>query len=309
MKRIRLPLRAGRVYILPTRMGLTFLLGIIVVVMSGATYSNNLIYALGFYMFSVFIVSMVQTHLNLRDIEVEVLSLGDGYSGETLKVNMRVINRGRVQRQLIEFSSTRSKIYGEGIARLPHLDSQAAVFVAMDVPCRKRGVFEAPRVEASTRYPLGVFRAWKMVQVDKMCYVYPEPKGADLKVAKWVQLASSAEAMTGYSGGGDFREHRLFQAGDSYRRVDWKALARERPMLIKQFDGESDHLYRFSFLSLGGDIEARLKQLSFWIREASAKRLAFELVMPAETFRFSEGPAFVQKCLRGLAMFEGKDGI
>ena len=55
---------------------------------------------------------------------------------------------------------------------------------------------------------------------------------------------------------------RPFRDGDSPRQVDWKAYAREAPLLVKEYSAMGSELRMFDFSQLGNlGTEARLEQL------------------------------------------------
>ncbi|MES2965054.1 MAG: hypothetical protein V4760_14305, partial [Bdellovibrionota bacterium] len=61
--------RKNRVYILPTGFGLVFIAGALVMILVGATYQNNLVNLLAFFMLSLVFIGMIQTHNNLKDVK------------------------------------------------------------------------------------------------------------------------------------------------------------------------------------------------------------------------------------------------
>src|SRR3984957_2435299 len=78
-----LPIRIHkrRVYILPTRFGLTLALLIVVMLIGGLNYNSNLGLAFGFLMASVALVTMHHCNRNLLGLEVDATAEVDAFAG------------------------------------------------------------------------------------------------------------------------------------------------------------------------------------------------------------------------------------
>lgn len=163
----RLPgMKQGKVYIVPTQNGLIFLAGTAVVIIAGATYNNNLVFLLGFFLFAIFVISMVETHNNLRDLGIEALPIGDQHAGEPVSIPLRLINAGYSRRQMIELSPLKKDlVYGQVLCIEDVASNQPVVrnLVCGPMP---RGVHQVPAVSLSTVFPLGLFRAWKVLRAE-----------------------------------------------------------------------------------------------------------------------------------------------
>ena len=93
-------------------------------------------------------------------------------------------------------------------------------------------------------------------------------------------------AQAGAVGEEDFAGLRPFQAGDSLRRVAWKAYARGQGLHTKQFAGTDVVSHVFDYGSLAGlGVEARLEQLCRWVLDAQERGEAFALRLPGTSSR------------------------
>lgn len=295
-------LRSDRIYILPTGHGIAFLCSIVVMVLTAATYSNNLIYILAFVLFGVVLISMVQTNVNLKGIELSQCQIPDGFQGEEILVHLSIKNTLYATRENLSVSIGRPRRH----AHLPALAPSSTERVTIKIPAQKRGRYELKRAEVSTVYPLGLFRAWKILDVKKEYFVVPKPLGTQdpshAAVEFWGQQASTRQ--TGPHHGADFHEHRNFQSGDSFQHVDWKAYARNRPLLVKQFEGDAQQAYRFQMpTGEGPAVEAALSQLTLWILTAESEGAAYELRDSSTTLAMHSGFNHCQMCLRRLATY------
>ena len=166
----------------------------------------------------------------------------------------------------------------------------------------RRGWLRPGRVTLETRYPLCLVRAWSYVEPDMRCLVYPRPETA----APPLPLSARGESGGAHSGKGteDFSGLRTHQPADSPRHVAWKAVAREQPLLTKQFAGASDAQVWLDWGELPPDlgIEARLSRLTRWLIDANAQGLAYGLSLPGKTVPLGQGARQFQDCLEALAL-------
>ncbi|MES2965053.1 MAG: DUF58 domain-containing protein, partial [Bdellovibrionota bacterium] len=177
------------------------------------------------------------------------------------------------------------------------------VKLRVSYPCDSRGEYQIRDLKVETVFPLGLFRAWMWVNAEAKYFVYPEPKG---KRSFPVGLAS--DPVTGVArqrGGDDFYGHRRYQPGDAAGHIDWKARARGRPLLVKEFnDGAPAPILLDWFALENLDTEARLSQLSAWVDEATRRRIVFGLRLPNLTVQPASGQQHAQRCLEALAVHE-----
>ena len=103
----------------------------------------------------------------------------------------------------------------------------------------------------------------------------------------------------------DFAGLRPFEAGDSLRRVAWKAYARGQGLHTKQYAGTDVVSHVFDWDSLGDlATEPRLAQLCRWILDAHERGEAFGLRLPGTVIEPNLGTTHRERCLDALALFE-----
>jgi uncharacterized protein (DUF58 family) len=97
---------------------------------------------------------------------------------------------------------------------------------------------------------------------------------------------------------------RPFRDGDSPRQVDWKAYAREAPLLVKEYSSVGGELRVFDFDSLQAlPLEAKLEQLARWVVDAEAGGERYGLQLPHSFIKPDRGPQHRHRCLAELALF------
>lgn len=307
----KLFVRPGQIYILPTGHGMTMLIGVVVMILTAATYNNNLIYLLAFFVFSLLLVSLTQTHRNLRNIKVLYPPFAEGYAGQNFPVTFRVVNQSDKSKESINLSFYYKppdlNVDLENVQHIELIESGGGKSIVLHAGGKHRGLYMLPGLKVSTVYPLGFFRAWMLVDIKSKVYIYPQLKGnLPLPVAGQGEGnldTKSAQALLGEEG--DFKEHRVWRVGESDRHVDWKVFARSKKKMTKVFNKSQDLGLQFFYQRIMHlEPEDRLSQLSLWIYESNELGVAFELNMPGQIIPLAKGEEHVRQCLRTLAVYQ-----
>jgi uncharacterized protein (DUF58 family) len=171
----------------------------------------------------------------------------------------------------------------------------------------ERGCFDAVELRASSLYPLGFFTAFFFIRIPQERWVYPRAGG--------VQPFPRRPAAARHKGAGqafegdDFAGLRAYVQGEPQRHIDWKAVARGRELVIKQWAGESDETMQFQWADTTGLAhEARLSQLASWIVRAERLGRSHALAIPGVAIPVGRGTAHFHQCLRALAAFPREEG-
>ncbi len=294
--------RKPRIFILPTGFGALYLTGALAMILIGSAYQNNLVNMLAFFMLSLVFVAMIQTNNNLKNISVVSLNCEGGFSGREFLATTVIANNAKVPRFNLESRLRKMKpvsVYESPstLAELGTLRLRAAY------PAVKRGRHQLHSVRVSSIFPLGLFEAWMWLNASSTYCVYPEPKGTRTPP---FHSMNEQSLRTSLIGGDDFHQHRRYQNGDSQHHIDWKAVARGRPKLVKEFnDGATPQVSIFDWQDLDGlPTEERLSQLAKWIEEARARKASFALRLPQTTIPAGSDLQHVTRCLEALADFD-----
>lgn len=292
-------MRPGRIYILPTKFGWVFLTGSVVMILVGAAYQNNLVNLLAFFMLSLLFVAMVQTHNNLKDIQVDPPETTNGFAGQTFLLTAVAHNSSRDPRFNLEIDIPKERPTSVYENQHPLL-GYSSVKLRCSYPAGKRGVYQIRRIRLSTVFPLGLFRAFTWINTDVSYMIYPELKGT--RPYPTGTVGDQEYNQLPARGGDDFHGHRKFQESDSPRHVDWKAFARGRPMMVKEFSEGTPQASSFDWFTLEGlDVEERLSQLAVWVEEAKLRHAQFSLRLPAAVIPPGHGYQHATRCLEALA--------
>jgi uncharacterized protein (DUF58 family) len=275
--------------------------------LAAVNYSNNLVYAILYLVASLTFVSIFHTWRNLAALEIEHVRIHPAFARGDVRMEIHLRNTRVMQAHGLFFAGLEKGMrrrdglvlrtaHGGG-ARVRGGDSRT---VEVRFPARGRGRYRLETLVVRTTYPFGLVGGSFRLPVGIPYFVYPEAKG----LAPFPQprggtsgLALSAEA------GDDFVGVRSYQAGESLRHVDWKAVARGRPLSVKQFSGGDGRELWLDEESLAGQpLEARLSQLALWIVQAEKQEVAYAFRFGPTTLPPGLGEEHARRALETLAM-------
>ncbi|MHA6577319.1 DUF58 domain-containing protein [Pseudomonas yamanorum] len=129
---------------------------------------------------------------------------------------------------------------------------------------QRRGHFSFTRCEVHLPSPLGLWSARRLIDVSDATRVYPDFArlyGAQLlAVDNWLnQLGVRQRQRRGL--GLEFHQLREFREGDSLRQIDWKATARQRTPIAREYQDERDQQIMF-MLDCGRRMRSQDAELS-----------------------------------------------
>jgi uncharacterized protein (DUF58 family) len=298
-RRIRKP----RIYIMPSGYGVVFLTIDLVFVMVGATYNNNLIFILAFLLFSIFVVSMLETHINMKSIKLKFKSAEETFVGEPMALFFQITQDGkRTRRQIIVRCANKS--WGEFPPERVDLRSDEPTQpVKLTIQVRERGAHEIPAIIVETYFPMGLFRAWQYFRVPGEFVAYPRPEG--LRVLTPRETRSGQEELgVSQSPDGDFGELRSHRVGESYHQIAWKHYARTGHLYSKVHWGSDRRHYDIPWDPRGLELESYLRQMSRWVQAATLENASFSMNLPSLEIESGEGQDQARICWRALARFK-----
>lgn len=297
--RLPLTLAARRVYILPTPAGWTFALLLATMFIAGMNYGNGLALLFTFWLAGFALVAMVQTQRGLSGLRLAAAEVHPVHAGEHL--TLRITLNGRI-------SPRDLRLGAEEVDRAPPASppdfataSDASTdSVSLRLPATRRGRWHAPALHLSTVAPFGLFRTWTWLSIDLGTVIYPTPAGSRPLPESPEQEVGSVQLHQGLD---ELAWLRDFREGDSPRQVAWKAYARGRPLLVREYHGAGAQRRDFDYEALTGlDREARLSQLTRWVLDTAARGEGWVLSLPGTAPLAGEGQDHLHRCLTRLAL-------
>lgn len=290
-----------RIFVLPTRFGLALGATLLVMLLASINYALSLGYALTFLIGGVAWMSIHHAFRNLVDLRISPGRVEPVFCGTPARFGIVLSNPETRPRTGLQLRPTRST---PDTSAEP-FDLPAAGQTRQDVAIAttRRGWLQLPRLTLETHYPLGLIRAWSLVQPDMRGLVYPTPDSH----APALPYGTDDRPGDGTHRGGqdDFAGLRHHQPADSPRHVAWKAVARGGPWRTKTFEGGGRSTVWLDWQTLPPnlDTEARLARLTRWVIDAEQAGLEYGLRIPGTTLRPAHGAAHQHACLTALALF------
>ncbi|MCU7904757.1 MAG: DUF58 domain-containing protein [Candidatus Thiodiazotropha sp. (ex Epidulcina cf. delphinae)] len=284
------------IYILPTKQGMLLAVVILLMLTGSINYGSNLGHLMTFLLGGIWLTAILHTWRNLLGLGLQPRQVASVFAGQTADFTLLMVNVSALDRFGITLKC--KKISGDSVD-IPANDQR---LLHLLIPTHARGELPLPDISLHTSYPLGLFHAWTYARLDLRCLVYPKPAGSGEPPSAPVYTRSD----TGDRGFGadDFVGLRNFRPGDSPRHIDWKAHARERGLLSKQFGGDRTEEVRLDWdLLPKSDQEKRLSLLCRFILQAEEREQSYGLRIPGQKIESGMGSVHRQRCLTTLARF------
>ncbi len=289
-------LRSGRVYILPTGVGIVYGLMVFAMLLGSMNYNNNLSFVLTFLLIGVGFVAMHQCQRNLVALELSFAGTDSVFAGQTIQFRIAITNQSRNTRFGIRLYHDTATSDADDLQ-----PGESKVFV-LPLATDDRGWIRLERFGIRTLFPFELFRSWSWLHMDLGGLVYPAPHD-DPPEAPPSRVAHGHRQHDA-RGEEDFAGLRKYDIGDSPRHVAWKAYARSGQLLSKQFAGADTSSQWFDFDQIpDSDVETRLSILTRWIVNADQTFEDYGLRIPGAEFAPAHGDAHRRQCLEALALF------
>ena len=299
-------LRQKNIYIFPTRQGFAFFMVLMVMLVGAINYNNNMAYMLTFLLSSIALVSIHHTHGMLHRLRISAGQSKPTFAGEFAQFQLWMDNRQFRERYALRWQGTKRNpnTITEQVIDAPAGEHLA---IMINVASQKRGRLPLGQLQISSRFPLGLLRAWSYVHLDMETLVYPTPEGQRTLPKGNHSDDDSIDGFSDSGHGDDFIGYRDYKPGDSLRHVDWKAYARSSDdhLMLKQFGGAGSTRLWLDWRAVShlNNTEHALSQLCLWILVAEQEQVQYGLNIPGTQIEPSQGDEHRDACLRALALF------
>lgn len=283
-----------RIFILPTKQGLTLCILLILMLLGDINYNLSLGYILTFLLAMMAVMSMLHAFRNLVNLKIRPGRIEPVFKGETAHF-------------LLYFSTDTPRYQ----LNLRHNNGNEVCFnlpagtdneITFPLASTQRGWLKIDRLTLYTEFPLGLFHAWSYVHFDTHCLVYPKP----LAIAPLPSgNLPDGEGKNSITGDEDFTGLRNYIAGDALPRIAWKTYARGHPLQVKQFATQSgEEILLELSCTPEHDLEEKLAHLTRWVLDAETQGLRYGLKLPDGEINTGNGTTHRNECLRKIALFE-----
>lgn len=274
-------LSARNIYVLPNRYAFLSAALLFLLLLAATNYSNNMIFALVFWLFASHILLMYYAYANLIKLHITLLPIAPIFANH--RAQIKVHCQSPKARMALALNDS------------PPSDLPILAWQSADLA---RGVHPVPRLKISSSYPSGLFFCWSWLYFGAEMVVYPHPQ--DFSASKGGHGGDIGS--TQQAGDADFYGHRNHQPSDSPQRISWKALARTGTLYSKEFSQPKSQQFVLDYHQLSAlNHEQRLSQLCFWILECEQQGQDYQLILPSHQSATSRGARHQRQLLTMLA--------
>lgn len=294
---VSVTLNRRQLYMLPTRLGFYFFFALLAMLLAAVNYDNSLAYLFTFLLGAMAVVSMFYTHRNVSGLRLDPGPNHPAFAGGEAQFGVWLHNDGSRPRYGIRLVRE-----GRPLQRI-NLEPGQSVQVTLSARAVNRGYLDMPKFTLASDFPLGLLFTWsRQLTLAHRCLVYPRPGPPRDRPLSPDRRRYQDQGQL--PEGDDFIGLRDYRQGDSPRHVHWKAVARGRGMVTKQFGGAGQDKVWLEWDALEGlDTEARLSQLCRWVLDAEEAGQRYGLRLPRTTLAPAHGAAHRHTCLAALAVF------
>lgn len=230
----------------------------LVVGLAAYNTGNNLLFLVFSVLASTLFVSWAAARSQLRDLSVSARFPDHIFAGEPAPVLVGLRNSKRALPSFSVLVEWRHQLEREPprnilrrLARRPRFDKQPLAYF-MHVPRRsraeqrveqtfpRRGHVLVTGFELSTRFPFGFFRLRRRLRarnVDLVIYPKLEPASDELHL---LPMNNGRQLSARRGAGHDLHSLREYLPQDDVRHIDWKATARARHLVVREFTSEDE---------------------------------------------------------------------
>jgi uncharacterized protein (DUF58 family) len=309
--------------------GAVFICLFVVVAFAAWNTGNNLLFLVFAALFSTLFVAWMAARVSLRDLSVSARFPDHIFAGEAAPVIVTVHNPKRALPSFSILVEARSRADnsapGRGLARFQrerierrtlayfmYVPHRARVEQRVEQAFARRGHVLVTGFEISTKFPFGFFRLRRRLRardVDLVIYPKPGPMSDELRL-----LPIDAGQMQGArrGAGHDLHSLREYQPQDDMRHIDWKATARQRQLVVREFTEEEERRVHIAFDTQmkgdAGNASARFERgvniTASLVSHFTDERAELCLTLGEEPGRYGVGREHLYSCLRRLALVQ-----
>lgn len=304
----RLPLSSSvqltqkRIFIFPNKIGWLYLVFLVLLFVTGTNYQNNLVLSIAFIMVSVFITTIIATYQNLSALIIKASACESVFVGDSVKLPITVENPNKTAK--VGLLMTFKQSQPQSILTVNSEQRVSLLFVPA-----QRGYLQVPRIKLYSVYPLGLLTCWSWLRLEFNGLVYPQPIDYPFQATMSDQGADQANSTS--PGQDEFDGLKIYQKGDSLKRVAWRQYAKSQQLMTKKYVNFQVDKRSLDWHALTGmETEMRLQVLTGWLIKCHQQKSEFSLILPHVVFPLASGEAHFKNCLKALALFNlgGRDG-
>jgi uncharacterized protein (DUF58 family) len=198
-------------------------------------------YRVSFFAFLLLGVTFIWNHLNLFRIVVNGRrDLSKTEVGKNIESEIVVENLSPLPKFNLEVSDL-IELPGSNIGAVFNLMPFARRKINLNIPIKKRGIYEVCQPSVVSEDPLGIFKINRKHKSRERLVVFPSV--VDLTpflLARGDVNGEGGNFMGANSSVSSVSTIREYQAGDSAKRIHWPTTVRKNELMVKQFEPDSE---------------------------------------------------------------------
>ncbi len=309
-----------------TKVGLWFLIFLLVVAVGATNTGNNGLFLVLAVMGGTVAAADVAGRLNVRGLRLAISAPSEIFANSPSHLNVEIANRSRwLPRWMLVLAVEPGDVIPLSTAPktvAPHRKAQPFLIAYLprstesrgpiEVMMRRRGRWRIRYAHATSLFPLGFFRRGRRYLADTEILVYPEiyaPSGS-----RPARLGRAGDEPTRRRGWGhDLLSLRAFRHGDDPRSIHWKQTARTGDLIFKERETEENRRLLIVFDNAVGELTtaAERKRFERLVSEAATAALdhldsgyEVSLLSRAADLPFASGQQQRHRLLEALALLE-----
>ncbi len=287
-----------RIFILPNKAGLSLALVILLMLIASINYNNSLGFVFTFLLAAAAQASTFYSYKNLSGLHISLAKSVPCFAGEQASININVSEKNQ---------RTRWQISAKHLKQQQSFNLAAAeqAVLCLTTPVKTRGWYQPETITFSCSFPFGIFRVWSPLRFQHDILVYPQPIDSGLTIQAAADDRVGKGQSASASGTDDFAGLKPYQAGQSYRHINWKALAAEKGLYSNVFSSEQSSDIHLDWQSCSDlTVENKISQLCFWVLSCEEKGQSYGLRLPGVELAPNKGRKHQADCLERLALYE-----
>jgi len=284
-----------RIYILPTRRGIAFLLSLLLMLLASINYALSLGYALSFLLTGLFAASLLHTYRNVAGIGFKSIKGNSVFAGERTQYLIEIENNSTQARHGISVRTKSANTTFNVAAN----DSTAIQLAPL---AEHRGYHQLGRLTITSTYPLGLWRTWCYLHTDQQSLVYATPEKSPPAINSTAHSSDGDNPQQ--TNHGEIAGVRDYHPGDPPSAIAWKAAARGQGLYVKTFEEETQGSDAQLSLPATGvpDLEHQLSRLTAWALQAESAAADYSLSLPEKHIALDRGAHHLHDVLKALAL-------
>lgn len=291
------------IFILPSGFGVAWFVLIIVLYLFGTNYQNNLVIGLSLLLASVFHSCIIYSYKNLAGLTLTASTPAETYANTSMSFPITLSGKIAKDDSHTSHQQICLNLAGERHTRITDVGESFDTSVSCSE--QSRGRYNPGRIEVSSNFPLGLFRAWSYVDLNINHIIYAAP------MANNVSLTSlNSDKQTEFehgklqSGVDDYKGLKPYIEGESLKQVAWKQWAQGRGMLTKEFaQPEGKPVWLSLQRTLGDSINQKLSKIAYQVNMLSQSQQVFGLVLHQQIIEQDSGESHRKQCQQLIALY------